>query len=288
MRTMEFWIGLGIGVLGIVVSIVVAIVAYKKSQNVQKPLWQVTTNNLIQNHIARLSGLTITYQGQPVEQLSISKVMFWNEGTKRIEANDIPQAVPLQIVGVDGVEILGAELLASNEKANQFSYEWKKGDPSILLKFDYLSHREGAVFQVVHTGTSSEDIKVEGKLKDVQICYKKKRSTDDFYPPIKLLLSFLLVWGSYIGAVFVIANSVKSIIQIPFLVLIGAVGMLIGVLLWQLGRLMFRSRPKHLRWWAEWVLGDELPPKGLEVFDNKWPEDQSQIEGTLTPSEVNR
>src|SRR5438477_11312597 len=93
-----------IGVLGLVTGYYF----YRKSLREKMPCWSIKSNVLVQDNIARLEGVEISYNGQKVENLVISRILFWNNGSETIDSQDIALANPPAIVGVDGVKLLDA------------------------------------------------------------------------------------------------------------------------------------------------------------------------------------
>jgi hypothetical protein len=141
---------------------------YRKSVRIKEPYWAIHSNNLIQGYSSKLSDLRVLYKREKVENLTISKVLFWNNGADTIDRLDIMTANQLRITGVDKTKLLDVKLLAVNNPSSQFSLEFADDKSCAYLSFDYLDNKQGAVIQVVHSGISSDDIIVTGDVKGVK------------------------------------------------------------------------------------------------------------------------
>ena len=116
-------------------------------------------------HTPQLDNLRVFYQGVNIENLTISKILFWNDGTETIDREDIETVNHLRILSSNGVELLDAKVLTTNNQSCQFTVNLSSDKTSALLSFDYLDKKQGAVIQIVHTGTSSKDLNVTGDIK---------------------------------------------------------------------------------------------------------------------------
>ena len=153
-------IGTTIGIAGILFGYYL----YRVGRRAKEPCWSIRSNNLIQNFGARLVGLKIQFGDQDVQNLTVSRILFWNAGGDTIRKSDIADANPLQIVACDGVALLEAQVLATSSQSNKVSCVPQSDKKSAILQFDYLDRDQGAVVQIVHTGTSSDHLKIAGDI----------------------------------------------------------------------------------------------------------------------------
>lgn len=160
-------IGIIIGVAGIVIGLATAYYFYRKSTRNKQPMWAIRSHNLVRGYSSSLENMRVLYRDQLVSNITSTKVLFWNEGRLTIDAADIVDANPLRLVPADGVHILDAKILVCNRESTRFQVELVDDGSAALLRFDYLDQRNGAVVQVVHDGTSSEDISLAGDIKGV-------------------------------------------------------------------------------------------------------------------------
>lgn len=218
------FVGLVVGIIGVIV----AVYFHRRGQRLKKPCWTIKTNNLIQDYSSELSKLRVLYEKEEVEDISTSKIIFWNEGKETINSDDIPKAAPLKIEAKNNAILLETDVLQSNNKANRFSVIPEDDKRSVQLSFDYLDHGNGAVIQVIHTGTTSDDLKLTGDIKGVKTIEKKvpeirtAKTTLDLVINVIGCLMFLTLSGLLIhGRVIeVVAEGVIKIDSIFFTIII--------------------------------------------------------------------
>ena len=150
-----------------VFSIILAIIFYRRSQRFKEPSWAIKNLVLIEGYSTKISDLEVTFKDQRIENLSVSRIVFWNEGKETIDSKDIAQANPLRISTIDKVNILDAKVIANNNPSSQFDV--LDDEKVALLKFDYLDHKQGGILQLVHTGNKSTDLILEGDIKGAKL-----------------------------------------------------------------------------------------------------------------------
>jgi len=153
-------IGFVTGILGVVL----AVVFYYKSQKIKSPLYVSKTTNIIKGLTSRIKELEIRYGGQPIENLSVTRVAFWNGGSDTIEKTDVPASDPICVEVKSGCLILESKVIGVSNEANCFGIQID--DHKIArITFDYVDKNDVAVIRVLHTGTSDKDIQIKGKVK---------------------------------------------------------------------------------------------------------------------------
>lgn len=157
-----------------IISITLACLFYRRSRRSKDPRWAIRNTTLIEGYSSKLRDLEVFYKGDRVEDLSVCRIAFWNDGKATIDRQDIATANPLRIASRDQARILDAKVLATNSRSSQFTASLPDTRTAAhLLEFDYLDHGHGAVLQVVHTGTSEEDLEVVGDIKGSSGIQKK-------------------------------------------------------------------------------------------------------------------
>ncbi len=151
------------GFLITTISSILAIVFYFKGKKEKIPIYAIRTNNLIRGYGKEYSRLTVSYGGEEVENLSVAKVIFWNSGRETIRNTDIPNGDRVRIEAATDFRILDAKILGTSHPSNGANLV-EASEKKIMLEFEYFDFDEGVVIQVIHTGTSEDDIKVLGKL----------------------------------------------------------------------------------------------------------------------------
>jgi hypothetical protein len=173
------------GIIGTIlglVGIITGYIFYRKGLRLREPTVSLKTNNLIQDHVSQLDGLEIRYKGHTVKNLSVTKVVFWNNGAETINNSDIVKANPLRIGGFNDVQLLDAQVITSNNDSSRIICEFND-DNELLVTFDYLDKGHGAVIQITHTGLSSNDLTVAGQIKGVSEIKWVDLDFDDIVSP---------------------------------------------------------------------------------------------------------
>ena len=213
------------------IGIFLAIFFYLKGKKEQKPTFSIRSFNLVKEFSKKITSIELLYFGEKVENLTITKVAFWNDGDKPIRKDDIAAADPLKIVVDNKYEIFEAEILDSTtNEANQFELV-KKDNKSRLITFDFLSHNEGAIMQIAHSGLSSKDVNVTGRIiesgkpKEVKYIFYKPKYMKKYNVLSRQRMIFILIFLAPIYFWVVINDDdyfIKILFSIMFLAIIVA------------------------------------------------------------------
>ena len=107
--------------------------------------------------------LSLSYEGQAIDDLTVTKYVIWNSGNEVLNRSDIVRVCPLQIVSDGNAQILDAQIIVQSDVTNAFKILEKK-DKCVKLEFDYANVGDGIILQILHTGDIA-DINVECKIK---------------------------------------------------------------------------------------------------------------------------
>ena len=157
-------------VSGVTITIIVAFIIYEIQRKEKEPWWDIATNNWFQDLPDGLRDLS--YNGESIKNLSVSKVVIWNNGRATIFKRDIDEDNPLKIEAEDNIKILNAKVTITPEnKQERFSVSLSDDKTIATIsfldeKYSYLDSHEGIIVQLVHTGTSSAKINTFGKIVD--------------------------------------------------------------------------------------------------------------------------
>jgi len=165
-----------------IASVVLAFYFYFKSKKVKLPCYAVRSINIVRDLVNKIESLEMLYGGQPIKNLTVSKIAFWNAGNDTINNQDIPIAEPLTIHIKKEYQILDAKILFTKNPANQLTISLSSDKIFVNLKFDYIDKEEGGVIQIIHTGKSNEDIEIHGLIKGVGKINKKSINNILFFP----------------------------------------------------------------------------------------------------------
>lgn len=233
--------GLLLGIFGSVSSYVF----YRRSIRDKEPYWAIQTVNLFKDYSSTVDGLEVKYSGEKIRDLSVSKVAFWNSGRLTVDKMDLTEQDPLRIQAGGESRVLSAQLISKNNVASQPVLSQSLDRKKVFLEFDYLDQGQGFVVQVIHEGTSSQDIELKGSIKGVGRIHKADPSK-----PMKALKRELLetFWASLLlfilgGIAAGLSTIWKGEVLVPVatvLFLIGIVGVIIAIL--QLSTLVLQAR----------------------------------------------
>jgi hypothetical protein len=148
-----------VGIFGIVL----AVLFYVFSRRYKRVWYVVRSFTLVQRERVTVSQLQVLFSNKPVQALTISKIALWNSGNDVLRHKDFPPMDSLRIAAVDGVDILDASIIQVNSDSSECVIR-RKAANSFEMEFEFLDPREGIVVEIAHTGTSSEDVMIEGRI----------------------------------------------------------------------------------------------------------------------------
>lgn len=136
---------------------------YKISNKKKKVIYIKNSQTLITNNLSKIDGLNITYQDNPIENLTSTTIIIKSIGKDTVEMSDFGKATPF-CIKTDGEFLLQNNInstITKNSNPENLMELTVENDSTLLLKFDYLSQGDEITFVFLHTGT----IDVKGKLK---------------------------------------------------------------------------------------------------------------------------
>jgi hypothetical protein len=163
------WITVGGFVIGLL-GVVLAVVFYVKAKKERVPCYEHSSNTLIEGVDKTLDGLQLHYRGQPQSRITVTKVVFWNEGRETIDKSDLVIADPVRILCPLSVDILDIQIVQSSSSANAVRLGLPSSSgkhTSYPIEFEYLDHKDYFVIQIVHNGDDTPRFNIIGKIKGV-------------------------------------------------------------------------------------------------------------------------
>jgi hypothetical protein len=244
-----------IGVFGIPLSIIL----YFKSKKNKSPCFAVRSNNLISDSEKIAAPLKILYADQPVKDLTVAKILFWNDGQETIDKTDVVTSDPVKICIKGGYKILDAKLIFCNKKENGFSIELSSDQTSAILHFEYIDKDQGSVIQIFHTGKSSKDLEIVGTIKGVKNIIRRRiplleiNSEEEEEPrrlsrkaENRIMRVFLFVAPIFIILINFVAPGflvAMSAVSNPYIFIINQMsGVLLLIFFWSMGFYLFKRR----------------------------------------------
>lgn len=146
-----------------IVSFVYAIVTQRINKEKRMFSYAQRSYSLIKSKKSNFGKLSVTYDGQPIENFCVSEYIVWNSGNRTINSGDMVASKEITFRTNDENKILDAEIINVSEKTNGFEIK-NQEEQSLQILFDYVDKKEGFVVQIMHTG-SMEDISIECKIK---------------------------------------------------------------------------------------------------------------------------
>jgi hypothetical protein len=162
--TQNPWFGLAFFAIG-VISLLLTVVFHFMDKKEKKPCYIVQSISILRGFSSRFKDLELLYGGEKIENFTVTKVLFWNGGRDTIHSQDIAEADPLRFIIGENRQILDARVIQAKTDANEFRVEVSEDKLEAIAGFNYVDRNEGAVFQILHTGESGEDIRITGRFK---------------------------------------------------------------------------------------------------------------------------
>lgn len=139
-----------------IVSIFISLFLYFLSKKEKSPSFNIKHFNLVKGHIRKLDRVKITYDDEEVEDLTLTRVSFWNQGRETIDKSDIAQADPIRIQLPEGAILLESSLDYVHNPVNNISIHLSEDRRCLYISFDYLYISEGCTLTLYHTADSNE------------------------------------------------------------------------------------------------------------------------------------
>lgn len=146
---------------------------YFKSKRIRMPIYILRTVNLVRENVQKIDTVNILYAGNKVNNLSITKIAFWNDGKETINNSDVAQNNPIRLIIDKDCIFLDAEIIYQKNPSNDFNISISNDNKYVDITFDYFDFEEGIVLQVFHTGNKSDDITLVGQIKSYYIFNEK-------------------------------------------------------------------------------------------------------------------
>ena len=143
-----------------VVSITLAYYFYYKSLKEKKPVYNWKTYPLFQPNPIVGNKIEIKYNGNQIDNLSLTKFAFWNAGRESVRSEDIAPNAPFLITVDKSVNIFDFEVIDQNI-INNFSLE-KIDDQTIKANFDFIDFNDGIIINIFHSRLRNTGFTVKG------------------------------------------------------------------------------------------------------------------------------
>ena len=116
-------------------------------------------NNIVKNNKTLVDGLKIKFKNKPIETLSVSRFLIFNNGKKVIMGNDVSSNDMFGIKLTNG-EILTAEVMNHNDNFSKPQLQ-QIGKNKLKIKFHHINPKGAILIQLSHTAPDKSDVQVE-------------------------------------------------------------------------------------------------------------------------------
>lgn len=233
--------GLIFGIIGIIL----AIVFYFKGKKSKKPYYLMKSFNIISDNFGnRIEDIEILFKGQKIKDLTVTKIVIWNSGNETINKSDIPETTKFGIGAKEEIKIYDIEIIENTDTANNITLI--NHEQKYLIDFDFIDPNQGIIIKVTHSGKSSEDIIVDGRVKGgfeleqkngfnsaettMTLVLAKIFPTFEIVPKTSLIKYFALLLGIFCLAVSILSNELSIGLRIG-IGIIGGIYFLFGIIL---------------------------------------------------------
>jgi hypothetical protein len=150
-----------VGVLGFMS----AIYFYLNQKKEKIPMFRRMGENIVQDLSGTFQSISVLYEGNPIPNLTVTKIFFWNNGKETILREDIAEKEPLIVEAKDGTTILDVRIVYSSRNATNCTVATEEPGKKYSLWFDFLDYRDNIVLQIMHTGVSVGDVNLSGTIR---------------------------------------------------------------------------------------------------------------------------
>lgn len=219
-------LGIFLGVLGILLTIILFVLSLKY----KKPSFYIKSATFDYKPLKnKVKTLEIFYEKKPIEQLTISRILFINKGTEGISKNDIVQNDPIKIKLSSQYKIYESLILYNDDqRKSNFDIISDFQNNIVKITFDYLETYQGAIIQIIHNGYEG-NIKITGGIRNVKNITKLTEKSGEpwFYGYFTITAFIILVLFQkmhyFLLKVFDINPIIDSLIYVVFLCILSLI-----------------------------------------------------------------
>lgn len=156
------------GLVGVFVGVggggLIAYLLYSAARPTKQVSYTVWTENLVRKLSSWVSDLELRYRGEPIKAAPVSKVVIWNSGHRELKRDDVAPTDRLRVTVQQPVRILSISVIGASNAANNSRLQGGASDGTQVVDFDYLNRNDGLAIQIVHTGTESSSLAIQGEI----------------------------------------------------------------------------------------------------------------------------
>lgn len=181
-----------------------------------------------------VQDVEILYKKQPIETLSVAKMLIINNSQKELTENDLYKG-GLQIKATGKGKILRVDFLDSTDSSNIYQADIDNNGKIAYIKFHHINPGNAWLFQIFHTGQSGKELTCEcnatgiTKTQRIMIIGKSARELLLLLP---LQISFYIFLLSLAFRICESTGWLHWFFPLPLFILITLI--LINVIVWEL------------------------------------------------------
>jgi hypothetical protein len=162
----EAWVNGLFGLIGGLLGIL-GIVLFFAARSRSRVGAQINSLELVGMNSVLPNEIEFLFRGNKVPKVTLSRIAIWNIGNTTLKGDQIVAGDPLRVVTSDDSEILEATILSRTRQVNEFSCNRHEDLLNeATCQFDYLDPQDGALVQLIHTGT--DKVQVVGTLRGIR------------------------------------------------------------------------------------------------------------------------
>jgi hypothetical protein len=169
-----------VAVISILISVICSYWFHKRGIRAAKPCYQIKTETIIGLGRESLPNeVGISYDGIPVEGLSRTHIIFWNDGNECLSKKKIVDGEPIRLELPDNTKILKQSVLKFLPKESGFQL-LNKSASTLVFDFKCLNSNDGAVIEILHD-KPIKDFVILGAIENVPNGIRNRGRFYDLY-----------------------------------------------------------------------------------------------------------
>lgn len=118
------------------------------------------------NTTKSLGAIKILFNNVDVPRVVVTRVAVWNIGNTVVDGSQLATSAPLAFTVEAGASILDAQVVKATNDANKCRLRVADDLSRAFIEFDFLNEKDGALFQVTHTGAQNT-ARLTGSIKGI-------------------------------------------------------------------------------------------------------------------------
>jgi hypothetical protein len=152
------------GVLFGIISVVLAVVFYRRSVRAREPRYIMESWRVISESESRIRHFTMRIGDNELKHVSLTKILFWNAGRETILRSDVSQNAPLRLGIRAPARIYDVSIPFTSKPECDFRVS-NQSFAEAKIDFEFVGHGDGCVIQVIHDARSPAELHLSAGFK---------------------------------------------------------------------------------------------------------------------------